>query len=142
MENLSADGRRNHDSCAIAAQAMAAAQDFSFRSRLRDERSRAPARINATDVSGNGCYVENMLPFPLGTVLRLEFWLDSEQIRFRLSCARPIQESGMALNLPDSRLTAKSACSLISTGLIRLWDCSRSRDRPFKMRIAGQSIFA
>jgi len=47
---------------------------------LRDERVNAPIRINATDVSGNGCYVENMLPFPLGTVLRLDFWLDSERV--------------------------------------------------------------
>ena len=48
---------------------------------LRDERVNAPIRINATDVSGNGCYVENMLPFPLGTVLRVDFWLDSEHIK-------------------------------------------------------------
>ena len=47
---------------------------------LRDERAKAPTRINATDVSGNGCYVESMLPFPLGTVLRVDFWLDSEHI--------------------------------------------------------------
>ncbi len=47
---------------------------------LRDERVQAPTRINATDVSGNGCYVESMLPLPLGTVLRIDFWLDSEHI--------------------------------------------------------------
>jgi hypothetical protein len=47
---------------------------------LRDERSKAPTRINATDVSGNGCYVESMLPLPLGTLLRVDFWLDSERI--------------------------------------------------------------
>ena len=47
---------------------------------LRDERVNAPLRINATDVSGNGCYVESMMPVPLGTVLRVDFWLDSEHI--------------------------------------------------------------
>jgi PilZ domain len=47
---------------------------------LRDERVKAPTRINATDVSGNGCYVESMLPLPVGTVLRLDFYLDSEHI--------------------------------------------------------------
>lgn len=47
---------------------------------LRDERVKAPTRINATDVSGNGCYVETMLPLPIGTVLRLDFWLDSEHM--------------------------------------------------------------
>jgi PilZ domain len=48
---------------------------------IRDERVNAPSRINATDVSGNGCYVESMLPFPLGTVLRLDFYLDSERVK-------------------------------------------------------------
>jgi len=47
---------------------------------LRDERVKTPMRINATDVSGNGCYVESILPLPLGTVLRVDFWLDSEHI--------------------------------------------------------------
>lgn len=47
---------------------------------LRDERSNAPTRISASDVSGNGCYVESMLPLPLGTVLRIDFWLDSEHL--------------------------------------------------------------
>ena len=47
---------------------------------LRDERVNAPTRINATDVSGNGCYVESMMPLPLGTVLRVDFWLDAEHL--------------------------------------------------------------
>jgi hypothetical protein len=47
---------------------------------LRAERVNTPIRINATDVSGNGCYVENMLPLPLGTALRVDFWLESEHI--------------------------------------------------------------
>jgi hypothetical protein len=47
---------------------------------LRDERVNAPLRINATDVSGNGCYVESMMPLPLGTVLRVDFWLDAEHL--------------------------------------------------------------
>jgi len=48
---------------------------------LRDERVNAPLRINATDVSGNGCYIESMMPLPLGTVLRVDFWLDAEHIK-------------------------------------------------------------
>ncbi len=47
---------------------------------LREERVKTPMRINATDVSGNGCYVESILPLPVGTVLRVDFWLDSEHI--------------------------------------------------------------
>ncbi len=46
---------------------------------IRDERSTTPARVNASDVSGNGCYVENMLPFPLGTILRLEFHIEGTE---------------------------------------------------------------
>ena len=47
---------------------------------LRDERVKTPMRINATDVSGNGCYVESMMPLPLGTVLRVDIWLEGEHI--------------------------------------------------------------
>lgn len=47
---------------------------------LRDERVKTPMRVNATDVSGNGCYVESILPLPVGTVLRVDFWLDSEHV--------------------------------------------------------------
>jgi hypothetical protein len=47
---------------------------------LRAEHAKAPIRINASDVSGNGCYVESMMPFPLGTSLQIDFWLDSEHI--------------------------------------------------------------
>jgi hypothetical protein len=47
---------------------------------LRDERVQAPTRINATDVSGNGCYIESMVPLPVGTTLRVDFWLGSDHI--------------------------------------------------------------
>jgi len=47
---------------------------------LRDERVKTPMRINATDVSGNGCYVETILPLPIGTVLRVDFWMQSEHV--------------------------------------------------------------
>ena len=47
---------------------------------IRDERVKAPTRINATDVSGNGCYVETMMPMPIGTVLRIDIWLDADRI--------------------------------------------------------------
>jgi PilZ domain len=47
---------------------------------LRDERVNTPMRINATDVSGNGCYVETILPLPVGTVLRVDFHLDSDRV--------------------------------------------------------------
>lgn len=47
---------------------------------LKDERVGTPMRINATDVSGNGCYVETIMPLPVGTVLRAEFYMDTERV--------------------------------------------------------------
>jgi hypothetical protein len=48
---------------------------------IRDDRAAAPFRINASDVSANGCYIESMQPLPVGTALRVDFWLDSEHIK-------------------------------------------------------------
>lgn len=53
---------------------------ISFPLELRDERINTPMRINATDVSGNGCYVETILPLPIGTVLRVDFYMQSEHV--------------------------------------------------------------
>lgn len=51
----------------------------SFPLEVRDERVKTPMRVNATDVGGNGCYVETILPLPVGTTLRVDFWTDSEK---------------------------------------------------------------
>jgi hypothetical protein len=53
---------------------------ISFPLEFRDERVNTPMRVNATDISGNGCYVETAMPLPISTVLRLEFWIDQERI--------------------------------------------------------------
>jgi len=37
-------------------------------------------RVNATDISGNGCYVEVAMPLPIATVLRVDFWIDQERL--------------------------------------------------------------
>jgi hypothetical protein len=37
-------------------------------------------RVQVTDVSGNGCYVETILPIPKETVLKVEFWMDEERV--------------------------------------------------------------
>jgi len=47
---------------------------------IRDERVQTPMRVNATDISGNGCYVESILPLKVGTTLRVDFWLNEEKI--------------------------------------------------------------
>ena len=34
----------------------------------------------SADISARGCYVETMLPLPVGKVLNITFWLDSERV--------------------------------------------------------------
>ncbi len=53
---------------------------ISFPIELRDERVNTPMRVNATDISGNGCYVETAMPLPLSTVLRVDFWMEQEHV--------------------------------------------------------------
>jgi hypothetical protein len=53
---------------------------ISFPLEFRDERVNTPMRVNATDISGNGCYVETVMPLSVGTSLRTEFWIDEERI--------------------------------------------------------------
>jgi hypothetical protein len=45
-----------------------------------DERVNTQIRTRATDISGAGCYVETMQPMAVGTILHIEFWMDSEKI--------------------------------------------------------------
>lgn len=48
---------------------------------LRDERGGGPAmQTNTADATGRGCYVESLVPLPLGTKLTITFWIDSEKI--------------------------------------------------------------
>jgi hypothetical protein len=48
---------------------------------LRDERGGGPAmQTNTADASGRGCYVESLVPLPLGTKLNITFWIESEKI--------------------------------------------------------------
>jgi PilZ domain len=53
---------------------------ISFPLELRDERVNTPLRVNATDISGNGCYVETVMPLPVATALRVDFWIDEERL--------------------------------------------------------------
>jgi hypothetical protein len=53
---------------------------ISFPLELRDERVNTPLRVNATDISGNGCYVETVMPLTIGTALRVDLWIDDERI--------------------------------------------------------------
>jgi hypothetical protein len=42
---------------------------------------RVRMNTNATDVGGRGCYVETMLPLPLGTQGTITFWMDDEKVQ-------------------------------------------------------------
>src|SRR2546429_1051512 len=53
---------------------------ISFPLELRDERVNTPMRVNATDISGNGCYVETVMPLPVATALRVDLWIEQERI--------------------------------------------------------------
>ena len=53
---------------------------ISFALELRDERNNIPMRVNATDISGNGCYIETIMPIPVGTTLKVEFFLEDDRI--------------------------------------------------------------
>ena len=48
---------------------------------LKDERGGAVhIQTSATDISGRGCYVEMLVPFPLGTAVSVTFWIESEKV--------------------------------------------------------------
>jgi hypothetical protein len=53
---------------------------ISFPMELKDERVNTPMRVNSTDVSGNGCYIETILPLPKATTLKVDFWMEEEKI--------------------------------------------------------------
>jgi hypothetical protein len=53
---------------------------ISFPLELKDERVNTPLRVNATDISGNGCYVETVMPLPINTTLKVDLWIDQERI--------------------------------------------------------------
>ncbi len=52
---------------------------ITFALELRDERNNIPMRVNATDISGNGCYIETIMPIPVGTNLKVEFFIEDER---------------------------------------------------------------
>ena len=53
---------------------------ISYPLELRDERVNTPMRVNATDISGNGCYVETVMPLPVATALRVDLWIEEERL--------------------------------------------------------------
>jgi hypothetical protein len=77
---------------------------ISFPLEVRDERVQTPMRVNATDISGNGCYVETILPLALGTTLRVDFWIDTE--KFSTSAVVRTSDPGVGMGIEFIGLTA------------------------------------
>ena len=42
---------------------------------------RVRMNTHATDISGRGCYVETLLPLPLGTQGTITFWMDDDKVQ-------------------------------------------------------------
>lgn len=45
-----------------------------------DRGSSAHMQTSATDISGRGCYVEMLVPFPLGSRVHIVFWLEDQKV--------------------------------------------------------------
>jgi hypothetical protein len=46
-----------------------------------EDSRRTHMQTNATDIGGRGCYVETLLPLPMGTKVKITFWMDDEKIQ-------------------------------------------------------------
>jgi len=79
---------------------------ISFPLELRDERVNTPMRVNATDISGNGCYVETVMPLAVTTTLRVEFWIDQEHISS--SAVVRTRDPGVGMGIEFTGLTEDS----------------------------------
>ena len=80
MSKLPAEVRFNQPTSLPDNRRMFLRHRISFPLEFRDERVNTPMRVNATDISGNGCYVETVMPLAIATVLRVDFWIDQERI--------------------------------------------------------------
>jgi hypothetical protein len=73
---------------------------------LRDERVNTPLRVNATDISGNGCYVETVMPLAMGTNLRVDFWIEEE--KFSPSAVVRTRDPGVGMGIEFTGLPEES----------------------------------
>jgi hypothetical protein len=95
---------------------------ISFPLEFRDERVNTPMRVNATDISGNGCYVETVMPLPISTVLRVDLWIDQEHISATATVRTRDPGVGMGIEftgLPDdSKRRFQTHLDKLDPGLI------------------------
>jgi PilZ domain-containing protein len=53
---------------------------ISVRVELSEKDAKTPMRVNATDISAGGCYVEIGVPLPVGTTLSASLWIASDKL--------------------------------------------------------------
>ena len=80
LSQLSAEAKSNIPAPKPDNRRRFARHKISFPLELRDERVNTPMRLNATDISGNGCYVETVMPLQIGTTLKADFWLEQDHV--------------------------------------------------------------
>lgn len=76
---------------------------ISYPVELRDERVNTPLRVNATDISGNGCYVETVMPLAVATSLRVDLWIDDD--RLTPSAVVRTRDPGVGMGIEFTGLT-------------------------------------
>ena len=76
---------------------------ISYPLELRDERVNTPLRVNATDISGNGCYVETVMPLAVATALRVDLWIEEE--RLTPSAVVRTRDPGVGMGIEFTGLT-------------------------------------
>jgi hypothetical protein len=78
-------------------------------------------RVNATDISGNGCYVETVMPLSIATVLRVEFWIEQERISATATVRTRDPGVGMGIEFtglpPDSKKRFQDHLDTMDPGL-------------------------
>jgi hypothetical protein len=79
---------------------------MSYPLELRDERVNTPLRVNATDISGNGCYVETVMPLAIATALRVDLWIDDE--RLSTSAVVRTRDPGVGMGIEFTGLPEES----------------------------------
>ncbi len=79
---------------------------ISFPLELRDERVNTPMRMNATDIGGNGCYVETVMPLTVGTTLKADFWIDEEHVS--TSAIVRTRDPGVGMGIEFTGMTDES----------------------------------
>jgi PilZ domain len=96
---------------------------ISFPLEFRDERVNTPMRVNATDISGNGCYVETVMPLAVSTGLRVDFWMEEEHISTTATVRTRDPGVGMGIEftgLPDdSKKRFQAHLDKLDPGLVK-----------------------